>query len=409
MNPHRLCWGFASTFPFAEIVGLTTLGAFLFSKEPKKIPWTRESVLLLVLVLWMIFTTLFAVHRQLAFLELEKVLKIQLMVFVTLMLMGKRERIDQLVWVMAFSLGFYGVKGGIFTVLTGGAYHVNGPNGTFIGGNNELGLALIMTLPLMRYLQLRAKQKWAKIAWSVSMGLTAIAILGTQSRGAMLGIACMSLFLIWKSRQRFAVLTMLVVIVPLSLSLMPQSWYNRMGTIETYKHDRSAEGRLASWHYALGLAKKSPIVGAGMEAFAGRLDVHSIYFEMIGEHGWVGFGLFILLGWWTWRAGTWVRRRTKGITELRWAADLTSMIQVSLVGYATSGAFLGLAYFDYYYGMIAVVVLCKVQVREFLKQEEKTDERRLEQAPQGSLLDQIEHAGGYHRDADSGSETPKLT
>jgi hypothetical protein len=35
------------------------------------------------------------------------------------------------------------------------------------------------------------------------------------------------------------------------------------------------------------------------------------------------------------------------------------MIQVSLVAYVTAGAFLGLAYFDYYYTLVAVVVLCK--------------------------------------------------
>ena len=32
-----------------------------------------------------------------------------------------------------------------------------GPPSTFIGGNNEIGLALIMTVPLMRYLHLQAK------------------------------------------------------------------------------------------------------------------------------------------------------------------------------------------------------------------------------------------------------------
>jgi hypothetical protein len=35
------------------------------------------------------------------------------------------------------------------------------------------------------------------------------------------------------------------------------------------------------------------------------------------------------------------------------------MTQVSLVGYASAGAFLGLAYFDYYYTLIALIVLCK--------------------------------------------------
>ena len=87
---------------------------------------------------------------------MEKVAKIQLMIFVTLMLMQSKERINLLVWVMTLSLAFYGVKGGIFTILHGGVYHVRGPAGSFIGGDNEMGLALVMTIPLLRYLQLSA-------------------------------------------------------------------------------------------------------------------------------------------------------------------------------------------------------------------------------------------------------------
>ena len=42
-----------------------------------------------------------------------------------------------------------------------------------------------------------------------------------------------------------------------------------------------------------------------------------------------------------------------------WAGDLAAMVQVSFVGYASSGAFLGLAYFDFYYTLVAVILLCK--------------------------------------------------
>jgi hypothetical protein len=66
-----------------------------------------------------------------------------------------------------------------------------------------------------------------------------------------------------------------------------------------------------------------------------------------------------MLGLATWRTASWVIKHTRRDPEKRWAADLVSMIQVSLVGYASAGAFLGLAYFDYYYTLIAVVVLCK--------------------------------------------------
>ena len=50
MNPHRISWGFATEFPFAMIIAITTLVALFFSSEPKKVPWTRETVVLLIFI-----------------------------------------------------------------------------------------------------------------------------------------------------------------------------------------------------------------------------------------------------------------------------------------------------------------------------------------------------------------------
>lgn len=372
MNPHRLTWGFAYDFPFAYIVALTTLLGILFSREPKKIPWTRETILLLIFICWMFFTTFFAFYPHLAWLQMEKVAKIQLMVFLTLMLVTSRERLHVLVWIIALSLGFYGVKGGIFTALHGGVYHVRGPLGTFIGGNNEVALALIMTLPLMRYLQLEAKALWVRHGLTAAMILTALAIIGSQSRGAFLGIAAMGLFLWLKSRNKLFTGLMIAGAAALIVSIMPAQWYARMRTIETYQHDASAEGRINAWGMAINLAKDRPIVGGGFDTFQRPTfriyapnpndvhDAHSIYFEVLAEHGFVGLALFLLLGLGTWRTAGTVIKAGKRDPSQKWAADLAAMIQVSIVGFASSGAFLGLAYFDLWYHLIAIVVLCKV-------------------------------------------------
>ena len=62
----RLAWGFAYNFPFSMIVGGVTILAFLASKEKKDMPWTREIILLLILIGWMLFTTFFAFYPDLA-------------------------------------------------------------------------------------------------------------------------------------------------------------------------------------------------------------------------------------------------------------------------------------------------------------------------------------------------------
>lgn len=370
MNPHRLTWDFAYDMPFAYIVAIVTLFSMLISRESKRIPWTRETIVLLAFVAWMLLTTVFAAYPSLAWPHLEKVAKIQLMIFVTLMLMQSKERISLLVWVMALSLGFYGVKGGIFTIVNGGVYHVRGPEGSFIGGDNEMGLALVMTIPLLRYLQLEASKRGVKLALTAAIVLTALAAVGSQSRGALLGIVSMGVFLWLKSRRKIVTGILAAVATALVVVVMPQQWFDRMATIDTYQQDASAMGRINAWHMAYNLAKDKPL-GGGFDAFQPRMfdlyapdpdnvhDSHSIYFEVLGEHGFFGLALFVALGLMTWFSATSVIKRAGRNAERRWARDLCAMVQVSLIGYASAGAFLGLAYFDFYYTLIAVVVLCK--------------------------------------------------
>jgi len=375
MNPHRLAYGFATDFPFAMLIALFTMVGLLFSKEPKKIPWTRETIILSVFIFWMLVTTIFAIHESLAWTQLEKVIKIQIMTFVTLMIMGSQKRLIYLVWIIALSLGFYGVKGGIFTILTGGGFRVQGPLGTFIGGNNEIGLALIMIIPLMRFLQLQAKYWFVRHGMVVAMLLTFVAVLGTQSRGALVGVSAMVLFLVLKSRKKFLFLALLIAASPIAYNFMPESWHERMSTIQTFEQDRSAMERIGAWKFAVNTALERPLNGGGFETFAGRTEAHSIYFEVLGEHGFIGLGLFLCLGFLTWFSGTWIAKKTKKIEELKWCYDLATMLQVSLVGYAVSGAFLGLAYFDLYYHLVAMMVLTKVYVIKYLADDEgKGDE-----------------------------------
>lgn len=379
MNPHRLTWGFAYDLPFALIVAVVTLVSFFLSGEWRKMPVTIESAVLAAFVFWMFASTLFAVAPKTAWEEWDRVWKIQLMVFVCLAVLQTRERLRSYVWVVALSLGFYGAKGGIFTAVGGGSNLVWGPEGSFIAGNNEIGLALIMTVPLLRFLQISSESRWVKHGTLAVLVLSGLAVLGTHSRGAFLGIIVMAFFLAWKSRQRFSMLLLATLLLPAGLLFMPDEWKDRMRSIQNYEQDSSAMGRLNSWAFAINLAKDRPMFGGGFGAFTREMfawyapdagdfhDAHSIYFEVLGEHGFPGLFLFLTLMFLAWRACSWslrVARRARDDPEMAEMADLASMVQVSLVGYATSGAFLGLAYFDLYYALVTIAVLVRLRVKE---------------------------------------------
>lgn len=368
MNPHRQTWGFAYDFPFAFIVGIVTMVAFVFSREKKDMIWSRETVVLLIFVGWMLVTTIFALYPSEAWPQFDKVWKIQLMIFLTALIIKERQQLHWMVWVIALSLGYYGVKGGIFTILHGGAFRVHGPAGTFIGENNEIALALVMTVPLIRYLHLQETRTWVKTGLAGAMILTGIAAIGSQSRGALLAMLAMGLFLWLKSRNKMVTGVYMAIAVVIMAAILPQEWYDRMSSIKDYQSDNSAQGRLNAWHTGFNVAKDR-ITGGGFETFSAPTfrhyapdpfdvhDVHSIYFEQIGEQGFIGFSLFLMLGIFAWLRARQVIRVCRNDPDRKWAADLAAMIQVSLVGYATGGAFLGLSYFDLPYHLMIIILL----------------------------------------------------
>lgn len=378
MNPHRMAWGFSTSMPFAMMVALTTLVALLISKEPKKIPWTREMVVLLLFVVWMCVTTYFAFRPDVALEQLNKVLKIQFMTFVTLIMLTSRERIHAIVWTVALSLGFYGIKGGIFTIMTGGGFHVQGPPGTFIGGNNELGLALLMTIPLMRYLQVEESRHWLKLGLTGAIVLTLVAVLGTQSRGALVGLVVMGAIFAWKSPRRLTFIALMALAVPLVLGFMPESWWERMESIANYEEDASSMGRIEAWKFAWWIGT-SYFTGGGFEALvvSGMRDVHSIYFEVLSEHGFTGLGLFLILLAFTWLSADWIIRNARRHAELKWAENLARMLQVSGVAYCASGVFLGMAYFDFIYLLVVLTVATRVLVAQHLAALAPEQQRRV--------------------------------
>ena len=380
MNPHRLTYGFAYSLPFAQITAICLLISLVFSKEPKKIPITPVTIVWILFFVWMGITTMNAWYPEYASEQYGKVLKIQVGILLTLMIMGSRERLHMLVWVIFLSIGFYSIKGGLFT-LTGGGERVWGPAGSMIFGNNELALATLMIIPLGNYLRLHTENKWIKRALMVGMLLSLISALGSYSRGAFLGTIAVGIFFWWKSKKKFVIGMVIAIIVPVALSLMPQQWFDRMGTIENYQEDSSANERLASWSLSISIANDD-IFGGGFnfwskaayqkygpeETWDYSFVAHSIYLHVAGEHGWVGLGLFLLVWILVWRNGTWIIKQAKlrPDLDLKWAADLAAMMHVSLIAYATAGAFLSLSYFDLPWHIMSIFVLLKVCVEKQL-------------------------------------------
>jgi probable O-glycosylation ligase (exosortase A-associated) len=375
MNPHRLAFGFAFDAPFAAIAAGAALISLLVAREKSKLPIYPPVVVLILFIVWMCITTAVAIYPEPSFDELKRSLKIQLMTLIAFAALRERLHIHAFVWVNALSIGFYGLKGGIFTITSGGTNRVWGPAGSYIEGNNEVGLALILAIPLMYYLRLHSSNVWVRRGMLILMFLSASAALGTQSRGALLAIAAMGIVLWVRLPRKFVGTLVMAIATVVLLALMPETWEARMRTIGEYQSDGSAMGRINAWIMAFNLANDRPI-GGGFSIITDELfakyapdpfDVHaahSIYFQVLGEHGYFGLALYLLLGYLAFRMAAQVRNLTRGVAEDRWIYDLVGMCQVSLVGFAVGGAFLSLAYFDLPYNVLVIIVCSMRYLRE---------------------------------------------
>lgn len=377
MNPHRLCYGFAYSFPWVQLIAIVTLVSWLLSKESKKIAWSTASLLLVVFLLWTGFTTFFAAAPDSAWEKWQEFAKVLVMVFMTLILVNNRERMHWLVWMIVVSLGFYGLKGGLFTVMKGGVNHVVGPPGSFIGDNNALALALCMILPLMRYLQLHAERKIVRVGLGTGMLFTGIAVLGTYSRGGLIGLAIVAGALFLKSRRRLVVVLVILAVGATAYHFMPPQWTARMDTLHHASKTDSGETRIQSWEFAANVAIHHPLVGGGFDDYQNpsfwnayapegsiQRAIHSIYFRVVSEQGFPGLLLFLLLLFVSWRNCGRVRTKTRDSSEQKWAYDLASMLQVTLLAFMVAGAFLPMTYFDLTYQLMALCALLELHVRQ---------------------------------------------
>lgn len=374
MNPHRLTYGFAYDLPWAQVVAAVTLLSILWNQDKLKFPWSAPVIALLMFIGWMCVTTLFAFHPDASQEQLVKVLKIQLFTLIAFAAIRERKHIELFIWVNVISIGFYGVKGGLFVIRSAGTDRVWGPYGSFIEGNNEIGLALVMVIPLMYFLMVVATNRWLRLGLLGALLLCATAAIGTYSRGALLAIVAMGAVLWWRSNAKFLSGILIAIAGVFLVSFMPEAWEERMNTIVTFDEDASAQGRLNAWEMAFNLANHRPL-GAGFETASDELfamyapipyarAAHSIYFQVLGEHGWIGLFLFLAIGAYGFTVAYRVRRLSRQVPDGEWLRTLSGMIQVSMVGFAVGGAFLSLAYFDLPYNILVILVACDRWIAE---------------------------------------------
>jgi putative inorganic carbon (hco3(-)) transporter len=386
-NPHRFTWGFMYNFPIAAVIAVPTLIGCLFTTNINKRFMKWETLLLAGLWLWFCVTYLHAMqvplfegHLADAKLEWIRVSKVLLITFTMILLVTSHQRLKSLVMVTALSFGLLAIKGAIFGFRTGGESRVWGPPDSFITDNNSFALAVNMSLPMLLFLARDEKRRSLRWLLYLAFACGVLSVVLTYSRGGLLGLAAVLFAISLKSRYKLVSGFLVAMALFGVLTFAPPQWMARMTGLARGDVDMSGHQRLVSWGTSWNFAMDYPITGGSFNALpdveifqryqteplpGGFLSSgpHSIYFQTLEEQGFVGLGLYLILVASCWASLLTLRRRAARSPSTHWVVPYTHMIEVSLFGFLVSGAFLGLANFDLFYQLIAMVIILKMLYR----------------------------------------------
>ncbi len=300
-----------------------------------------------------------------------------------------RLRIEAVALVMVLSASTIIIIGGIKTAFGGGGYGtlrllVN--DNTGLNEGSILSCVAVAIIPLILWLVKHGTvfpNDWRVKLFAGALAFACLLIpIGTQARTGLLCIAVLGVMALRSVKRRFLYVAGAGALALVAVPFLPASYTQRMNTIENHAGDQSASTRVAVWEWTLEYVKDHPF-GGGFDAFRGntlRIETresggfsnnqsvevtqiqdkgrayHSSYFEMLGEQGYIGLGLWL----WLMASGLWqmerLRRRWKDRTGPgeQWQAPLANALQQALVIYLVGSLFVGIAFQPFVFMLIGL-------------------------------------------------------
>lgn len=357
----------ASQLPLNMIIAGVTFVALFFHGEFSKLKLTGLSWLIVGFGIWIGVSQEFSLWSSYSAEPSDRFIKILIFVFLCAATVTSRLRFHALLWLLVLVMGFYGAKGGMFTILTFGQAHYYGLDQTILYDNNHMGIALAVSLPLFIYLAHQAANPWVRMGMWMVTGLSIVAIVGTQSRGAFLSlIAFGGLMWLRSSHKLLGVVAAVTVAIIGYQFFLPDHYKERMATITTANEDASFTGRTDAWTINWRLAKENPLTGAGMRVpYTPRVAAtvsnkqpraaHSIYFEVLGGTGFVGLFLYVSMLAYGVLTARKAERIYAGSAPGSWRSPFARYAQMSLIIFGVGGASVSMEMWEGYLIIIALI------------------------------------------------------
>lgn len=390
--PNGWVYGAAGHIRYNLLFSAVTILTYVLSKHKPKVNLTGLGTLVLLFFVWTTFSTFGAIgNQEVAWEYWNRFWKvIALFVFVVL-IAEKKLHIDMLLWGVALSVSFYGTVEALKFVLSGGSHEISGMTGHVLGDRNELAVALVMTLPICAYLlaEYGKRSRLIQLGLLGTMSMLVFAVIGTQSRGGFVSMLAVAGYLFAKSERKGLMGMVALILVIASSFIVSSEWTSRIDSIENANQDESFMGRVVAWKLSFILAVEHPLFGGGFKALEnyiiwGKLAAnffsypwfytgdalppefpraaHSVYFQVLGDHGFIGLGLYV-----AGLAAAFLKAAKAARTISRhggakWLSTLASMVQLSIFAFAFGGAALSFAYFDLIYTLFALTIVIETRL-----------------------------------------------
>jgi probable O-glycosylation ligase (exosortase A-associated) len=388
--PQKVAWGILTKIPISLIAFTLAFGAWVLLDDKRGTRLSFRQLLMIVLLAYCGITTLGADFPAEAAEKWSWVWKALLFAIFLPLTLRTRLRIEALALVMVLSIAVIVIGGGIKTLAGGGGYQslkllVNDNNGLYEG--SIISCVAFAVIPLIAWLVRHGTvfpRNKAVLLFAIALSFACFLMpIGTQARTGLVCGAVLALLSLRTVKNRFLYVAALGAAALIVTPLLPDSFTKRMSTIESHKSDQSASTRVAVWKWTIAYVKANPL-GGGFEVYRQNKLVyetvnetrtednnvslesetiveegrafHSSYFEMLGEQGFPGLALWLMLH----GLGVWQmeilrsRYRKREEPDVGWIAPLANSLQQAQIVYLVGSLFVGIAFQPFCYMLVGL-------------------------------------------------------
>lgn len=398
LSPQKISWFLLASIPISLIVFIAAFGGWLIADDKRDVRFGLRQTLILLLLLWCGYTTMGADFPAEAAHKWSWVWKALVFALFLPLTLRTRLRIEGAALTMVLAAGAIIIGGGIKTALGGGGYGslnllVNDNTGLYEGSTlSTIAIAIIPLIVWTARYGTVFPPDWRVRLFAAALTFACLMIpVGTQTRTGLLCIGLLGVLSLRRVKRRFLYLGLMGAAGLMALPFLPQSYTERMTTIESHQTDESASTRIAVWKWTWDYVQDHPF-GGGFEAYRGNriryamkdaetdggvTDVetnyivdagrayHSAYFEVLGEQGFPGLIIWLLL-----QASGLIQleiasRRLRKSEDPKDRADasLANALQQGHLVYLLGALFIGVAYQPFVFMLIGLQIALVQQIQ----------------------------------------------